>query len=135
MKKYLSYLTITLLLIVSLSSKSCVDDPDYVAFLIKVDSIQIPIEIKANVPFDIVFYGTIGTNGCYSFREFYEYEANNEIVIEAWGNLQYDAKVCPTVMVYLDGIKKRTTINQTGTYILRIKQPRSADILKQIIVT
>jgi hypothetical protein len=115
--------------------KSCHSGPyELTTFLIKVDSIRIPSVITSNLPFDIEFYGTIGTNGCYDFLDFFQTSYNNEITIEAWGTLDSNANVCPTVMVYLDGRKKSVTIPTPGSYVIRIKQPRSIDIQKPIIV-
>jgi len=93
-----------------------------------------PSVITANVPFDIEFYGTIGTNGCYDFFDFYQTESDNEITIEAWGTVDSEANACPSVMVYLDGRKKSVTIPEAGSYVIRIKQPRSIDIQKHITV-
>jgi hypothetical protein len=104
------------------------------SFLIKVDSINVPSSIHSNTPFDIKFFGTIGTNGCYDFLDFYQTENDNEIAIEAWGTLNYQAKVCPTNMVYLDGRTKSVTITNPGIYYIRIKNPRSNDIHRQVTV-
>jgi hypothetical protein len=98
-------------------------DPDYFLFHIKVDSIQVPKTITSGTPFDITFFGTIGTNGCYSFSHFNQTLTGNEIIIEAWGKVEAKAFVCPTVMVYLDGHKATVTIQTPGSYILKIKQP------------
>jgi hypothetical protein len=54
-----------------------------------------------NTPFDIEFFGTIGTDGCHSFGEFYQTFTNNDIMIETCGNYDYKVRICPTVMVYL----------------------------------
>lgn len=43
---------------------------EYDSFIIYVDSVQLSDNISANIPFDIFFYGTVGTNGCYEFSHF-----------------------------------------------------------------
>ena len=134
--KTIKSIYIFLLFITSCSLiNSCHNGPYEVnTFLIKVDSINVPSVVTSKTPFDIKFFGTIGTNGCYHFLDFYHTENNNEITIEAWGYYDYQAKVCPDVMVYLNDRVKSVTISNPGKYIIRIKEPRLNDIQKQITV-
>ena len=114
---------------------SCHSDPYSLdTFLIKVDSIHVPMVITSNTSFDIDFFGTIGGDGCYSFGEFLQTFINNDIMIEARGNYDSKAKVCPTVMVYLTGHKMNLTIPASGIYYLRIKLPDNKYLVKQITV-
>jgi hypothetical protein len=135
MKTFKLTVSFSVLFLASLLIRSCHSGPvELSPFLIKVDSIKIPSSVTAKVPFDIEFYGTIGTNGCYNFLEFYQTESNNEITIEAWGTFNSESNACPDVMVYLDGRKKTVTIPTSGSYVIRVKQPRSQDIQEHITV-
>ncbi len=107
---------------------------NYDFFLIKVDSIQIPENIVANESFDIIFYGTIGTNGCKQFSEFRTEKSNNEIIVEAWGKFDKKSNICPEVMVYLDGEKLNYLIKEKGNYTFRIKQTDDNSFDQQISV-
>jgi len=108
--------------------------PNYEFFLIKVDSIQVPENIIANEPFDIIFYGTVGTNGCKQFSDFRTEKQNNDIMIEAWGKFDKNSNICPAVMVYLDGEKLNYLIKEKGNYTFKIKQTDDNYFEKQISV-
>jgi hypothetical protein len=112
---------------------SCNHKSDFISILIKVDSIQVPNQLTVNVPFEIKFFGTIGGDGCYSFSNFNVQIDNNNILIEAWGKIER-AIICPTVIVYLTGHNQTYTIQNTGTYNLKIKQPDNSYLEKQITV-
>jgi hypothetical protein len=101
-------------------------------FLIKVDSIHAPDTVVAGSRFDIEFFGTIGFNGCVSFKTFNQIVKKNAIVIEAWGN-DNQAETCPTVMVYLDNQKLNMTIPLPGRYRISISEPDNSSIVKLII--
>lgn len=103
-------------------------------FVIKVDSIHLPGVVTSNTPFDIAFFGTVGNNGCFRFEAFRQSFNKNDIYIEAWGSLDYQATVCPTVMVYLEGRKLTMTIPAPGIYSLKIKQPDANPLIKYITV-
>lgn len=103
-------------------------------FLIPVDSVQIPEVITANTPFDIKFFGTIGANGCHSFKTFNRTIKKNEIIIEAWGTFDDKEADCPQVMVTLDGQILNMTIPNPGIYLIRISEPYDFVLVKQITV-
>ena len=113
---------------------SCNHKPDYTFHLIKVDSIQVPTPLSANVPFEIKFFGTIAGNGCHSFYEFKVNQVNNDLLIEAWEKADAKALLCPTVMVYLTGHNLTTQIQSAGDYNIKIKQPDNSYLEKQVRV-
>lgn len=115
---------------------SCEKDTktDYESFLIQVDSIEISNNITANTSFDIYFYGTVGTSGCYEFSHFLTEKTNNEILIETLGKQGVSSDVCASVMVYLNGEKWSYLIEETGDYLIRIKQPDNSFLEKEITV-
>ena len=110
------------------------EETSYEYFRIKVDSIQLAEDPIAGTPFEIRFFGTIGSNGCYQFDEFSEKQTSNEIIIEAIGKYNKRANVCASVMVFLDGKKLNLRIEEPGRYHLKIKQPDGNYIERKILV-
>jgi hypothetical protein len=136
MKFITKILAIASILIASVLIISCEGDnkTEYKSFLIQVDSIAVPNSIAVNDSFDINFYGTVGTDGCFKFSHFKTDRSNNEILIECWGKVNTSAENCPTVMVFLDGEELSYTIDESGNYLLKIKQPDNSFLEKQITV-
>ena len=128
---FLFSIIITICLIVT----SCLSDSyTHTEYLVLVDSIHAPAIVTANVPFDIEFFGTIGTNGCCNFNGFNQNISDTDVSIRVSAVYDDKAKSCPTVMVYLDGRKFNTSIPNRGTYIIKIIQPNSSTLDKQITV-
>lgn len=115
---------------------SCEDkqEPNYESFLIKVDSIQHSENITINETFNIKLYGTIGTNGCNQFSHFKTMAQDNDIIIEAWGKINKNSNICPTVMVYLDNEELNYKIEEKGIYTIKVKQPDNKYLEKQILI-
>lgn len=109
-------------------------DTEYNYFLIPMDSVAVPDTVKTNKPFDIAFFGLVGTNGCYSFSEFVVQKQDNEIKIEAWGKIKKGAQICPDVMVYLRGKKMNYSLSEPGEYRLKVKQDEDSDIQFPLVV-
>jgi hypothetical protein len=107
---------------------------DYKPYLIKIESIKLPEQINATEPFDIHFFGTVGTNGCFQFHEFKTETKDNNIIVEVWGRINNNAEICPSVMVYLEGKELTHTIQKIGNYTLKIKQPDGSYLVEQILV-
>jgi hypothetical protein len=101
--------------------------------MIKVDSFKVADTVTSATPFDVEFYGTIGRNGCYSFKTFNQIVKGNDISIEVWGTFDYTGS-CPEALVSLDGIKLKLTIPFPGTYRIIIKEPENYSLVKQITV-
>ena len=132
MKKILLFLLLSYTAVQFLSCNK--EDGDYDTFTIKVDSIQTPVNIHSGEPFDIKFYGVIGTNGCYEFDRFKTFVSNDIIKIEVIGKKAKNVDVCPAFMVYLDGKILTQTIDIPGYYYIKIKQPDGSYLKKQILV-
>lgn len=114
---------------------SCHNDKDTSNdFMITVDSIKVPDTISSATPFDIEFFGTIGFDGCFSFKTFNLINKENDIIIETWGTYNTKNGICPTEMVSLDGQKLRLTIPLPGKYRIVINEPASYSLVKQITV-
>lgn len=110
------------------------EETSYEYFHIKVDSIQLAEDPIAGTPFEIRFYGTIGTNGCYQFEEFREKQTNSDIIIEAIGRYNKSAEICTSVMVFLDEKILNLTIEESGQYTIKIKQPDGNYMEREILV-
>ncbi len=134
MKTFYSFIKVSFVIIFATLLVSCNHKPDYRLFMIQVDSIQVPNTLTANSPFDINFFGTIAGDGCHSFSNFNVQLDNNNLLIEAWGKVDAKAIVCPTVMVYLTGHKVTYTIQTSGIYNIKIKQPDNPYLEKQITI-
>ncbi len=102
-------------------------------FLIHVDSIQVADTIMQGDTLDIAFFGTIGTNGCYSFNRFDVDFTGDSINIGAIGSFS-GGDVCPEVLVKLDGAVLQITNLTVGKYYLVIKQPETASLTKEVMV-
>jgi len=63
------------------------DDEQETYFLIKVDSIDLADTITTSDTLYISFYGTIGTNNCYSFYQFYAETVMDTINVEPTDSL------------------------------------------------
>ena len=132
--KIVTIIIFSILLLDILSSCEKENKIDFETFVIKVDSIQLPDHILANEPFDIDFFGTVGTNGCFQFSQFKTERQNNDIMVEVWGEFDKNSKVCPTVMIYLAGEKLNYTIEKPGNYTLKIRQTEDSYLEQQISV-
>jgi len=135
MKTNVSALGLLSIIVIGLSLLSCHNDSENSNdFIIRVDSVKIPYVVSSATPFDIVFYGTIGFNSCYSFKTFNRAITDNDIKIEAWGTLDYIEGKCPEGLVSLNGQILTLTIPLPGTYRIVIKEPEDYTLVKQITV-
>jgi hypothetical protein len=103
-------------------------------FLIKVDSIHVADTLASAVPFDIEFFGTVGFDGCHSFKVFNQTITENQIKIGVWGTYENFNGTCPTVIVSLDGKKLRMTIPFAGNYTINILEPDNSSLIKMVVV-
>lgn len=109
-------------------------DTEYNYFLIPIDSVAVPDTVKTNKPFDITFFGLVGTNGCYGFSKFVVQKLDNEIKIEAWGKIKKGAQICPDVIVYLRGKKMNYSLSEPGEYRLKVKQDEGSYLQFPLVV-
>jgi hypothetical protein len=104
---------------------NCSKEPTYAESLIKVDSLTIsyPETLLYSGLFEINVYGTISYNGCSSFSRFNISRKNQDVIIEAWKNVQVNANVCPTVMVYLNHKILCNRDSLPENFTIKVKQP------------
>jgi hypothetical protein len=125
---------VSIFILLALIFGSCSKEPAYKEFLIKVDSIAVentPTPVASGL-FGINLYGTISPNGCSSFSHFTITRQNQDIIIEAWKNVQVNAIVCPTVMIYLD---QKILCNRDSLpehFTIKVKQPDGSYLEKQM---
>lgn len=135
MRTNISALGLLSVIAIGLSILSChIDSDNSSDFIIRVDSVKIPDTVSSATPFDIVFFGTIGFNSCYSFKTFNRVVKDNDIKIQAWGTLDYKEGKCPEGLVSLNGQILKLTIPLPGTYRIVIKEPEDYTLVKQITV-
>jgi hypothetical protein len=120
-------LTTKLLFILGLITTfaSCTKEPEYKEYLIQVDSLTIsyPETLLYSGLFEINVYGTISFNGCSSFSHFNISRQNQDVIIEAWKNVQVNATVCPTVMVYLNHKILCNRDSLPENFTIKVRQP------------
>jgi len=103
----------------------CKKEPTFAESLIKVDSLKIeyPETLLYSGLFSINLYGTISNNGCSSFSHFNISRQNQDVIIEAWKNVQVNATVCTTVMVYLNHKILCNRDSLPENFTIKVKQP------------
>jgi len=135
LKRISSLLTLVTVIVIFVGLLSSHDNSDSSNdFIVKVDSFKVADTVTSAAPFDVMFYGTIGRNGCYSFKTFNQVLKGNDISIEVWGTFDYKTGSCPDELVSLDGIKLNLTIPFPGTYRIIVKEPADYSLVKQITV-
>ena len=104
---------------------SCVkfdDEEQETYFLVLVDSISLVDTITTTDTLFISFYGTIGTNSCYSFSHFYPQTNVDTIDVEVWGKLA-PGENCDSGLVYLGGEQLNIINFDEGIYFVHVYQP------------
>lgn len=102
-------------------------------FQIYVDSIVLADTIQAGNTLEIEFFGTIGTNGCFSFERFDTEFSQNLVFIKAIGKAS-GAYICPCVMVYLDGTILQINNLTEGEFTVRVGQPDDTELVETVVV-
>ena len=116
-------------------SLSCTKEPFTSSdFMIKVDSIKLPDIISAGIPFDIEFFGVVGSDACFSFKTFKRSSQNQTIVIEAWGTYAKTGESCTGPVVTMNGIKLNISFPVPGNYTIYIREPDTYALARQITV-
>lgn len=113
---------------------SCNDTENYKYFLVPVESITVPDEVNADEPFEVRLSGTVGLDGCSSFDRFITEKQDTLLMVEAWGKLKTNTYICPDVEVELVREKLKYTLEEPGTYILKVRQPDGTFLDQEFIV-
>ena len=102
-------------------------------FLVEVDSISLADTIATSDTLFISFYGTIGTNDCYSFSHFYPQTDEDTINVEVWGKL-VPGENCDSGLVYLEGEQLNIINFDEGTYFVHVYQPDGSLLIDSLTV-
>jgi hypothetical protein len=112
----------------SCSSKSSVTNESTV--MLKIDSVNVPATIKTNIPFQIEFFSTSGNNGCYFSGGSTFATHDNDLIFRIYGIFSSQTKSCPDII----GYSYNMNLSLPGLYNIKIKQPDSTFLVKQITV-
>lgn len=123
------------ILFVAMALLSCSTEPSREPFLfvVQVDSIAHPSSVSLNDTIAIKLYGTIGTNGCYSFSYFDDKLQPLRLDLTVVGE-RSASTVCTAVMVYLDGKEYRCVAQQKGWFSINIRQPDESRLRDSVFV-
>ncbi len=136
--KYISFMnkySITIILFAIVTLYSCSTEPSREPFLfvVQVDSIAHPQSVLLNDTIAIKLYGTIGTNGCYSFSYFDDKLQPLQLDLTVVGE-RSASTVCTAVMVYLDGKEYKCAAKQKGWFLINIRQPDESRLRDSVLV-
>lgn len=102
-------------------------------FVVQVDSIAHAPSVLLNDTITIKLYGTVGTNGCYSFSYFDDKLQQRQLDLTVVGE-RSASTVCADVMVYLDGKEYRCIAQQKGWFSISIRQPDESRLRDSVLV-
>ena len=102
-------------------------------FLIEVDSISLADTITTIDTLFISFYGTIGTNDCYSFSHFYPQIDEDTINVEVWGKLA-PGENCDSGLVYLEDEQLYVINFDEGFYFVHVYQPDGSILIDSLTI-
>ncbi|MEW5799983.1 MAG: hypothetical protein AB1728_13365 [Bacteroidota bacterium] len=123
------------IIFIAIALLSCSTEPSREPFLfvVQVDSIAHPQSVLLNDTIAIKLYGTIGTNGCYSFSYFDDKLQPLQLDLTVVGE-RSASTVCADVMVYLDGMEYRCVAAQKGWFMINIRQPNESRLRDSVLV-
>ncbi len=122
-----------MLCICSISGRITEPDKKPIQFIVKVDSISHQSFGATGDTIAIHLFGTIGTDGCYSFCRFEDIKQPLQLDLTVWGQRSQD-EVCTVVMVYLDGKQYNVVLTHQGWYYINIHQPDGSILKDSLIV-
>ena len=95
--------------------------PDTREFVIRIDSIKAPGAVSGGAAFDVKFYGFVGPNGCYSFKEFRVEKSSSSADITVLG--ERTTGLCAQALVFLTGQPLTIQPPVSDPFTLRVRQP------------
>ena len=106
--------------------------PERREFVIHVDSIGGPTTVSGSASFQQLFYGFVGSDGCYSFTEFRMTRTSTEADVTVVGEHATGGGDCTTAIVTLDGEPLTIDPPVSGPFTLRVHQP-DGTVLTRVI--
>lgn len=98
--------------------------PEVDEFVIQVDSVQAPGAVSGGAPFEVRFYGFVGPDGCYSFKDFRVSRTQNAADVTVIGqHHQRSGIACADALVFLDGRPLTIEPPVSDPFTLRVRQP------------
>ena len=92
-------------------------------FVIQVDSISGPTAVSGNAAFSLGFWGTIGPNGCYSFKEFKTTRSGSTLDITLYGrSIDGAGYACPQSVARLSGVEYTVSPPVTDPFTVVVHQ-------------
>lgn len=105
----------------------------FTQFVVRVDSVAHAPFAASNDTLTLLFFGTIGSDGCCSFSHFETTTQPLQLDITVWGQHR-NAGVCPAVMVYLDGKEYRFVAGHMGWFVINVHQPDNSVLRDSILI-
>lgn len=102
----------------------------------EVDSIDAPAQIASSDTLTVQFYGTVGSNGCYSFGGFETDRSGGHLTITP--RVQYrggEDTMCTMAIVPLEETYRADPPFESGTLTVEVPQPDGADVTATVEVT
>lgn len=121
-KFIISILVITGIFLISNQGCKKDDTPETRDFIIKVDSISHSDTISSADAFEVLFYGKVGDNNCFTFKEFQPAFGADFINITLYGT-ETIKNDCSGDPVYLNGQGAAFTDLTPGEWTLNVLQP------------
>jgi hypothetical protein len=110
-------------------------EPETVEYIIKVDSITHADTIKLGEKLEVLFYGYIGYNECYSFEKFVPEFGPNAMEFTLYG-LQIISDTCSGSPTYMSGQGVEIQDLTEGKWSIQVNQPEgSQPILSNFYVS
>ncbi len=102
-------------------------------YVIQVDSIGAPNEIASNQPLTLRFYGTVGPNACFSFRNFETHREPNLLQVVVVGRYESTGR-CGPGEVLLGGEPLQVSPPFVHPLVVSVQQPAGAPLTREIAV-
>jgi hypothetical protein len=120
-----------LAVVVAIAATGCdVFAPGQREFVIRIDSVRAPGAVSGGAAFQILFYGPVGPDGCYRFKEFQLSRTSGNADITAVGE-KVDG-TCTQMPVYMSGQALTIDPPVTDPFTFRVHQPDGAIMTRTI---
>jgi hypothetical protein len=106
----------------------------YSEFVIKIDSVTGPVTVPAGAPFQQLFWGPVGSNGCFYFKEFRVTRSSTGADVSVIGEEHHGGGDCATLIVYLRDEPLTLAPPVSNPFVLRVHQPDGTILTKTIQV-
>jgi hypothetical protein len=117
--------------VASAASAGCdVFAPDSSEFTIQIDSVRAPGAVSGGAPFEVLFFGPVGPDGCHRFKAFRTNRSSTEMDVTVVG--ERVSGECVYAPVYLRGAPLTIAPPVSDPFTLRVHQPNGA-VLTRII--